>query len=141
MMAPVVGRVTDSIARTWRRWTQSDALSAKMDCCAEDQVAEIARDIGVPVSELHELVRLGPHAADLLTKRLAVLNLDRGELARLEPGVLQDMQRVCSLCDHHRRCAADLGHRPEALDWQGYCPNVATLKALNAMPWPSRHEW
>jgi hypothetical protein len=26
-------------------------------------------------------------------------------------------------------------------DWQSYCPNAATLIALNAQPWAARSEW
>jgi hypothetical protein len=133
--------VADGVARVWRQWIQPDASLSELGCSAEVQLERIAHDIGVSVPELHRLTRLGPHAADLLPKRMAALGLDRAEVSRTEPAVLHDMQRVCALCSHHRRCAGDLAHNANDQAWQSYCPNVATLKALNAMPWESRREW
>ena len=44
--------------------------------------------------------------------------------------VLRDMERVCALCPHKRRCIEDLaaGRSPEE-----YCPNERTLKWLQSM--------
>jgi hypothetical protein len=131
----------DGVAELWRRWTQPDASTPGLQCFAKDQLEQMARDIGVSPLELQRLARLGPGAADLLMKRMAALSLDRTEVSQVEPGVLRDMQRTCALCSHHRRCAGDMAHRPDDESWSGYCPNAATLKALNAMPWPSRREW
>jgi len=48
--------------------------------------------------------------------------------------------------DEIRRLQGRIGRRDLARDatdpgWQDYCPNVTTLKALDAMPWLSRREW
>jgi hypothetical protein len=40
-----------------------------------------------------------------------------------------------------RRCARDFARRPGSPTWRDYCPKVATLDALNTMPWMSRSEW
>jgi hypothetical protein len=138
-VAYVYNTVADGVARAWRRWVGAGEM-ADMECCAKPQLERMAQDIGVSIPELHRLSRLGPDAADLLPKRMAALGIDRAEVGRTEPAVLHDMQRVCALCEHHKRCAGDLtqgrnGH------WEDYCPNVATLKALNAMPWESRRDW
>jgi hypothetical protein len=45
------------------------------------------------------------------------------------------------MCRSHRRCKRDLAHDAADPAWEDYCPNAATLKALNAMPWRSRAEW
>jgi len=44
--------------------------------------------------------------------------------------VLRDMERVCALCPHKRRCIEDLaaGTSPEH-----YCPNEPTIKRLQSM--------
>ena len=44
--------------------------------------------------------------------------------------VLRDMERVCALCPHKRRCIEDLtaGASPEQ-----YCPNEPTIKRLQSM--------
>ena len=59
-------------------------------------------------ADLETLVRQGPHAADELPKMLAALGIDQADLARTEPLVLRDMERVCSLCNHKRQCDRDL---------------------------------
>lgn len=131
----------DGVADLWRRWTYSDAFTPGLQCDAMSQLEQMARDIGVSPLELQRLARLGPDSADLLMKRMAAMGLDRAEVSQVEPGMLRDMQRACALCSHHRRCTGDMARRPDDQSWESYCPNVATLKALNAMPWQSRREW
>jgi len=101
----------------------------------------MAKDIGVSPSELRKLATLGPDSADLLLRRMAALDLDRKEVSQTEPRTFQDLQRVCTMCDHHRRCRRDLARDSADPAWQDYCPNAATLMALNALPWRARSEW
>jgi hypothetical protein len=130
----------DAVLRWWHKWT-STPDSSELRCCAESEVLQIARDLNVSVAELHTLARLGPHSADLLLRRMAQLDLDRKEVVRSLPGTFHDLQRVCALCRYHRRCLRDLDRNPSDPSWESYCPNVETLKALNAMPWAARTEW
>jgi hypothetical protein len=67
--------------------------------------------------------------------------LDPKEVARVEPAALRDLQRVCTLCKSHRRCAWDFAHGAPLPTWERYCPNAGTLTALNGMPWAARREW
>jgi hypothetical protein len=91
--------------------------------------------------ELRQLAQHGPHSADPLLRRMAALDLDRNEVAQTEPQTFQDLQRVCTLCASHRQCARDMARDLNDPAWEDYCPNVATLKMLNAMPWAARREW
>jgi len=101
----------------------------------------MAKDTGVSPAELRRLVNLGEDSADLLVQRMAALDLDRGEVSATAPKTLQDLQRVCSFCKDHRRCALDLARDSADPAWKNYCPNVGTLLALDAMPWAARKEW
>jgi hypothetical protein len=56
----------------------------------------IASELRVSPGELDTLVRRGPHAADELPKLLRALGIDQADLARTEPMVLRDMERVCA---------------------------------------------
>jgi hypothetical protein len=112
-----------------------------METCGKSEVEHIAKDIGVAPAELICLARSGPDAADLLVRRMAALDLDRAEVRRVAPRALQDMQRVCTLCSKHRRCAHDFARNQVDPAWKRYCPNVETLMALDAMPWAARSEW
>jgi len=130
----------DVIAQWFRGWTQKNATS-ELKCMGDEIVERMARDVGVTAPELRALARLGPDAAELLRRRMTALDLDQREVRCVEPAALQDLQRVCSLCSHHRRCAHDLAQDPDNPAWKDYCPNAETLAALSAEPWETRSEW
>lgn len=129
------------ISQWWQVWTNNSPAQEELTCCAEAEVERIAKDIGMPASEIRRLASLGPESAELLLRRMAALDLDRKEVAQVEPQTFRDLQRICTLCESHRQCARDLLRDSSNPAWQDYCPNVATLRALNAMPWSSRSEW
>ena len=140
---PTPWPMTDRIKQWWLNWRGPGSSAAELACCGQHEVERLARDLGMSVSELRQLAGRGPEAADLLVRRMAVLDLDTNEVAATEPRMFQDLQRVCTLCESRRRCARDLTHDPDPADqaWEDYCPNVATLKLLNALPWAARREW
>jgi hypothetical protein len=129
------------ISATWR-WMRdpNDALS-DLQLCGQKEIERIARDSGLSISEFRALQSLGSNAPDLLERRMAALDLDPAEVSALAPHSFRDLQRVCSLCEGHRRCLRDLARQPNNEIWKDYCPNVATLLALDALPWSSRSEW
>lgn len=110
-------------------------------CCGEAEIARMASDIRMSAAELRAMARKGPQAADLLLRRMADLDLDPKEVAHLEPATFRDLQRVCSMCKSHRRCAWDFARGASPPVWDRYCPNTGTLAALNGMPWTARREW
>lgn len=117
------------------------AGNSQLRCCGEETVERMARDVGVSVSELRRLASLGPESADLLLRRMKALDLDPNEVSQATPEAFRDLQRTCSMCESHRRCARDLARDSAIPAWKDYCPNAATLVALNTLPWSSRHEW
>jgi hypothetical protein len=129
------------ISTWWQEWTRSGSGSSELACCAEDEVDRIARDMGMSARELRQLAQHGPHSADLLLRRMAALDLDPKEVSQTEPQTFQDLQRVCTLCDSRKQCTKDMARDMNDPAWEDYCPNVATLKMLNALPWAARREW
>ena len=91
----------------------------------------IASDLRVSPTDLDELVRQGPHAADELPKLLKVLGIDEAALARTQPLVLRDMERVCALCQNKRQCDRDLAAGTSAEHYEGYCLNAPTIELLS----------
>jgi len=118
--------------RWWRNWNRRRRKIAELDCCCRAEAERIARDLGVSRAELSVLAGKWPDAADLLTRRLEQVNLDRAELAHVEPQVLRDLERVCTLCGSKRKCEHDLADNPSNPVWAEYCPNATTLSALIA---------
>jgi hypothetical protein len=127
-----------TILQWWQDWTEGGSA---LKCCGEETVERIAKDVGVSAPELRRLASLGPESADLLLQRMEVLDLDRNEVSQATPEAFRDLQRTCSMCESHRRCARDLARDAAVPAWKDYCPNAATLIALNALPWSSRREW
>ena len=134
----------EAISKWWSDCTKRHLTLneiTELKCYAEDEIERMANDAGVSVAEIHELISRGPHAANLLLRRMTALDLDRKEVSQTEPAVFRDLQRVCALCDSRRRCVRDLIRDSNDPVWEEYCPNAATLKDLNALPWMSRREW
>ena len=128
------------MSQWWQSWT-SNGPALDHAFCAEGEVERIAKDIGLPASEIRRLASLGSKSAELLLRRMAALDLDRKEVAQVEPQAYRDLQRICTLCESHRQCSRDLLRDSSNPAWEEYCPNVETLRALNAMPRSSRREW
>ena len=93
------------ILQWWQVWTSNGPALSGLACCAEGEVERIAKDIGMPASEIRRLASLGPESAELLLRRMAALDLDRKEVAQMEPQTFRDLQRICTLCESHRQCA------------------------------------
>jgi hypothetical protein len=104
-------------------------FSRPFDECDTHEIARIAQDLGLTQNELLQMARLRPDAASLLFKRLENLHLDAKALATMEPGVMRDLQRLCSTCESKGRCQRDLA-RGDDSEWRDYCPNQDTLIAL-----------
>ena len=144
MFAPLQERQSRSPLQSMLDWcrTRIKAVSeSAFGSCSETEIERMAGDMRTCASELRALARRGPNAADLLLFRMAALDLDPKEVARMEPAAFRDLQRVCILCKYHRRCASDFAHGAPVTAWEHYCPNTGTLAALNGMPWASRREW
>ncbi|MGB8397631.1 hypothetical protein [Bradyrhizobium sp.] len=90
----------------------------------------IAGELRVSRDDLDRLVRQGPHAADELPKMLTALGIDQADLARTEPLLLRDMERVCALCRHKRQCNRDLAAGTSAEHYEEYCLNAPTIDGL-----------
>jgi len=114
----------------WRNWKQSRTTLFEIDGLEDAELSRVARDVGVNSSELRTLAGKWPDSADLLSQRLAALQLTEDAVARSEPGVLRDLQRVCTVCDEKQRCGHEIARDPSDPAWRGYCPNAETLDAL-----------
>jgi len=128
------------IFQWWRDWVTRGSVS-ELKCFGEEEINLIAKDVGVSPTELRRLASLGPESVNLLLRRMAALDLDQKEVSRIERGTFHDLQLACTMCESHRLCERDLARDSANPAWKDYCPNAATLMALNAMPWAARREW
>ena len=116
---------TDAGKAFWSRRTAVNALADR------EVLAQIAQDLGISAADLRALASRDKTAADLLNRRLETLRLDP---TSLDPAVMRDLQRCCSICDRKQLCAHELEDKPKAASWPKYCPNEETIAALTAKP-------
>jgi hypothetical protein len=90
----------------------------------------IAQDLRVSSDDLDRLVQIGPHGADELPEMLKNLGIGLADVARTEPLLVRDMQRVCALCRDKGQCDGDLAAGTTAEHYRDYCPNAPTIDAL-----------
>jgi uncharacterized protein YjiS (DUF1127 family) len=112
-------------------WIRHRRELAELDSMSTDELGRVAHDIGVSTRELERMVEAG-HDPDRLPEMLRALGIDEAALARAEPAILRDMQRLCSLCETVGTCrhALDAGIAPTT--YRSFCVNAATLEALKA---------
>ncbi|HEY9455887.1 MAG TPA: hypothetical protein VIR82_24645 [Bradyrhizobium sp.] len=122
----LVGRVVD-IFGEWLKHRRELREMREMDAA---NLGQIASELRMTSADLEALVRQGPHAADELPKMLTALGIDQDRLARTEPLVLRDMERVCALCSHKRQCDRDLAAGTAAAHYEEYCANAPTIDGL-----------
>jgi hypothetical protein len=121
------------LARRWREYVGRHSILAALGDCGPAEAARIACDIGVSgAAELRVLAGKWPDSADLLSRRMRQIKLDAAKIVRIDPQVVRDLERVCTLCASKRRCSRDFAREPSGSSWQAYCPNTMTLKALVA---------
>jgi hypothetical protein len=128
-------------ALDWCRAKISFNRRSEFGHCSDLDVERMARDVGMSVSELLSVAKRSKRGADALLRRMADLDLDPKEVSRKEPETLRDLQRLCTLCSYHRRCARDFARGAATDAWNDYCPNSGTLAALNTLPWSARQDW
>ena len=114
----------------WREWIYRRRTMADLDRCGSAGVERVARDLAMGKADLCILAGKWPASLNFLSRRMEELKLDATEIARVEPDVIRDLQRVCSLCASQRKCRHDLVRNPSDPAWREYCPNASTLAAL-----------
>jgi hypothetical protein len=112
-------------------WLKHRQELSEMHQLSTTELDRIASELQVSRTDLDELVRRGPHAADELPQLLEALGISESQLARVEPFVLHDMERVCALCGQKRECDRDLAVGTSAANYQDYCLNAPTINELS----------
>jgi hypothetical protein len=124
---PVVQDLIDSFAG-WLKHRRDLNEVRRLDRTDFDRIAS---DLRIAPDDLEELVRHGPHAADEMPKMLEQLGIDAERIGQVQPLLLRDMERVCSLCRDKARCVRDLADGTAAENYHAYCGNAATIETLD----------
>jgi hypothetical protein len=119
-----------AIARWIDRYRDMLDPDHQFAACTRDEVEVIAHDLGMTSDDLRTLTRKGPDGARLLYKMLSALGADPKRLAKDDPLVMRDLQRLCVSCTYKRQCEHDLAEGRSAENYHDYCPNAYTLDLM-----------
>jgi len=127
---PTIEFVLDAIAGWVNKYRYIYGAHDELGQCSQQDVRQIAKDLGIPVSDLRGLASKGPGAADNLQKMLVALSVDPEALAKSDPAVMRDLQRLCVVCSQKGRCQHEQAKGTIATHFRGFCPNAYTIDAL-----------
>jgi len=122
--------VFDAIASWVKKYREAVGLRNELANCTPEQVARIARDMGLSPGELLSVAAKGPHSADELARLLRALGIDPRKLASEDFAMMRDLQRICVTCSHKAQCRHELAAGTAASHYRDYCPNAISLDAL-----------
>jgi uncharacterized protein DUF6455 len=125
-----VESILSAIANWVERYRNAVGLRGELARCRPEEVASMARDIGVSPQELKFFVKKGPRAADELPKLLRALGVDPQKLASDDQNKMRDLQRLCITCGDKNQCRHDLAAGTAASRYNDYCPNAASIRAI-----------
>jgi hypothetical protein len=123
-MSPSTQNVLGRLASRWREWSSRRRTMMALDCCGPAEATRMARDIRVSETDFRALAGRWPGSSDLLSQRMHQINLDASEIARVEPDVTRDLQRVCS-CAQARKDAGTISRAIPPLQRGG---NIARMR-------------
>jgi hypothetical protein len=124
---PLVDKVID-IFGDWLKRRREIREMRELDA---GEFARIAHELCVTPGDLDTFVRQGPHATSELPKLLKALGIDEKALARSQPLVLRDMERVCASCVRKAQCDQDLDAGTSDQHYEKYCLNASTIDSLD----------
>jgi hypothetical protein len=125
-----VESIFGAIANWVTKYRQAAGLRRELAKCGPEEVAAIARDIGLSTDELELIASKGPNAADELPKLLRALGVDPQKLLSDRNRTLRDLQRICITCGHKAQCKHELAAGTAANHYRDYCPNAISIDEL-----------
>ena len=120
----------EAVAGWINKYRQASGLHDEFGHCSPEDVRQIAKDLGVSVSELRKLATKGPGAAELMEKMLIALRVNPHALVNTNSAVMRDLQRLCVVCSQKGRCEHELAKGTASEHYREFCPNAFTLDAL-----------
>jgi hypothetical protein len=127
---PTVEFVLGAIAGWIKKHPFTPGTHDDLGRCGPEEAMKIAKDLGLPLSDLRGLTAKAPEAANAVSKMLCALSVDASILGKNDPATMRDLQRTCILCARKGRCRDELAKNTAARNFREFCPNAYTLDAL-----------
>jgi hypothetical protein len=127
---PTVEFVLDAVADWIKNQRSTHGIHDDLGQCGPQEFVKIAKELGVPASDLRGLAAQTPEAANALPKMLCALSINPAALTDGQPATMRDLQRTCIFCKQKSRCRRELAEGTAAGRYREFCPNAYTLDAL-----------
>jgi len=127
---PAVELLLDAVAGWIRKYRTTHGILNDLAQCSPDDIIKIAKDLGLPATDLRGLTAKAPGAVDAVPEMLSALSVEPVALADSDPATMRDLQRTCILCEQKNRCRHELENGTAARHFREFCPNAYTLEAL-----------
>ena len=123
-----------SIANAFAEWVRlcRVALGARdeLAVASPEEVARIARELGVRPPDLATAMSGWPASAALLRRMLAALGIDPDSPVVTDHAALGELQSACAACTSKDDCARDLDRGTAGDNLYAYCPNARALDSI-----------
>lgn len=128
--SPLVQGIKSFMLNLFGETPEIHQRSADLMSMPDSDVERIAHDVGFSATDLLACSRGNPKNIELMNRLLAELGIDTATLAHDNPGVLQDMERLCGMCKSTQRCRHDLDNADAKSHFTEYCLNTSTIEAI-----------
>lgn len=115
------------------RWVKRHRDRTELDRLERDAPAEfdrIAAELNMSPQDLHAVAALPSDAAQEVDALLTAVGIDAAAIAKSDPRVMRDLQRLCSQCRDKAQCRRDLDNCVAPETHRDYCLNAETIGAL-----------
>ena len=131
-----VGSLFGAIGDWVTRYRQAIGLKRELANCGAEEVAAMARDIGLSAQELEFIASKGPNAAAELPKLLRALGVDPQKLPLDRRATLRDLQRICITCRHKAQCRHELATGTAAEHYRDFARTPCRLMSCSVQHSP-----
>jgi hypothetical protein len=99
---------------------------------SREQLQRISADLSLAESDLMSLSTGARDNTVLMERMMRAHGIDREDVMYGQATLLRDMERVCTFCDHTRRCRREHDAGTAFQHCNEYCANAATFEDLRA---------
>jgi hypothetical protein len=124
---PAVKIVVEAVADWIKRYREAIKCEKELARVDPEQIAAMAKDLGITTVQLRELASKGPESTKLLKRLLMALDTDPKRLEQIDPRVARDMLWLCFNCSEKSRCRHELSAGTAAQTFREFCPNAVAL--------------
>lgn len=124
---PILGPMVNTLTA----WLAHRRGVAELSRLSDVEFASIAKDLRLSQIDLSRLAHRAPDGTGNLERMFDALGIKCAAIARTEPAVVRDMERVCAACPNATRCRRELRAGTARRSYGAFCANSCTFDVLD----------